>query len=355
MQNRVSFGLINTFGNPPAWREPWAARYAGQLEQIEWIDRDLPIDAIYVSEHHFYDDGYCPSPLLMGAAIAARTTRLEIGTNLIQTPLHHPVRLAEEVLVLDALSGGRVRLGLGQGYFWQEFQGLGVPLNERPSRTEEGIAILRQAFEGKPFSFEGKRFTLPELTVTPPSIRDGGPEIWMGAFAPAAVERAARIADGFLAFDISNADDYLAACDALGKPLEERRLNVTYWAIIAEDPERAFGQAGEHWLHLLNQYIVRDAYVGRQPSLTEPYADPRAALDDGLVMLADADGALAEFNRMIDKGCIDFNLVTHMPGEPVDQVSERLEYLSSAVIPNLRLSDHPALAARRARLDAFAS
>ena len=346
MASRVTMGLINTFGNPPEWRLPWPRRFAEILEQIEWIDRDLDIDAVYVSEHHFYDDGYCPSPLVMSAAIAARTTRISVGTNLVQLPLHHPVRLAEEALTVDALSGGRLRLGLGMGYYSQEFQGLGVRLEERVSRTEEGIAILRAAFAGEPFSFEGRRYSLPELRVTPDPIRPGGPELWVGGFAPKAIERAARLADGFLAFDIATAEQYLDACRRLGKPEEEQRLNCTYWAVIAEDPERAFALAGPHWLHLLNQYIVRDAYAGRTPPLTAPYDDPATALADGLVMLADASTALAEFNRVIALGAIDINLVTLMPGEPVEQVNERLEYLSAKVVPHLALSDHPALAAR---------
>ena len=346
MSYPVTFGLDYTFGNPAEWKTPWPTRYAETLEQIEWIDRELPIDGIHVSEHHFYDDGYCPSPLIMCASIAARTSRVMIGTNIIQLPLHHPVRLAEESLMVDALSNGRFRLGLGQGYYWQEFEGLGVRLAERVSRTEEGMAILRHAFSGEPFSFAGKRYNLPEMRVTPDPIRPGGPEIWMGAFAPKAVERVARLADGFLAFDISTADQYLEACRALGKPPEEQKFNCTYWAIIAEDPERAFALAGEHWLHLLNQYILRDAYLGRTPPLRVPYEDPKHALADGLVMLADASGALEEFNSMIERGAIDINLVTLMPGEPIDQVNERLEYLSTNVIPHLALSDHPALAGR---------
>ncbi len=348
MSERVTVGLINTFGNPRQWRAPWNERYAGQLEQAEWIDRSLAIDAIYVSEHHFYDDGYCPSPLIMCAALAARTSRIELGTNLIQAPLHHPVRLAEETLLIDALSGGRMRLGLGQGYFWQEFEGLGVSLKDRPSRTEDALDILRQAFSGEPFSFSGRRTTIPRITVTPPPIRPGGPQIWMGANAPKAVERAARLADGFLAFDLATADVYLEACRRLGKPLREQRLNATYWAIIANDPERAFAHAGPHWMHLLNEYIDREAFVGLDPPLTSPFTDPQKALGTGLLMLADAEGAIAEFNRMIGRGCIDINLVTQMPGEPVDQINERLEYLSNRVIPRLKESDHPALIDRRA-------
>jgi alkanesulfonate monooxygenase SsuD/methylene tetrahydromethanopterin reductase-like flavin-dependent oxidoreductase (luciferase family) len=343
MSEPISFGLINTFGNPQEWGQPTEHRYAQILEQIEWIDRELPIDGVYVTEHHFYDDGYLPAPMVMTAAIAARTRRVRVGTNLIQLPLHNPVRLAEDCLVVDALSCGRLRVGVGLGYYHQEFGGLGARLAERAARAEDGLAVLRKAFAGQPFRHDGRFGALPELTVTPRPIRPGGPEIWMGGFAPRAVERAARLADGFLAFDLNNAQEYLDACERIGRPYEQRRLNCTYWAIIADDPERAFAQAGQHWLHLLNQYIVRDAYVGRQPPLDEPYADPAAALADGLVMLADANGALEEFNRMIRLGAIDINLVTLMPGESVGAVSERLEYLSSKVIPYLERSDHPAL------------
>lgn len=342
MPQPVTFGLINTFGNPEEWREPWKQRYDSILEQIEWIDRDLSIDGVYVTEHHFYDDGYMPSPMVMCGAIAARTSRVRIGTNLIQLPLHNPVRLAEDALVVDALSGGRLRLGLGMGYYHQEFDGLGRSLKQRVSRTEEGIAILRKAFAGEPFSFEGKRYNFGEIRVTPEPVREGGPEIWMGGFAQPAIERAARLADGFLEFDPGTSAKYFDACAALGRQPEKQKLNVTYWAIIADDPERAFALAGDHWLHLVNQYILRDAYAGRTPPLVTPYDDPKKALADGLVMLADGPEAIKIFNADVDKGAIDINLVTMMPGEPVDQVAERLQYLNDHVIPHVKPTTHPA-------------
>ena len=329
MSYPVTFGLINTFGNPDRWYEPWQQRYDGILEQIEWIDRELPIDGIYVTEHHFYDDGYLPSSLVMCAAIAARTRRVAVGTNLVQLPLHHPVRLAEDALVVDAISGGRLRLGLGMGYYHQEFDGLSVSLKERVKRTEEGLTILRAAFAGKPFSHQGRMFNLPEIRVTP---------LWMGAFVPAAVERAARLADGFLAFDLNTVSQYVDACERLGRPREDQRINCTYWAIIAKDPERAFAVAGENWLHLLNQYIVRNAY----PTITETYDDPVKAMNDGLVMLADGPTAIAEFNRAIAEGAVDINLVALMPGEDLNAGAERMEYLGRHVIPHLNQSDHPA-------------
>jgi alkanesulfonate monooxygenase SsuD/methylene tetrahydromethanopterin reductase-like flavin-dependent oxidoreductase (luciferase family) len=342
MGTPVTFGLINTFGNPDEWRQPWDERYAAILEQIEWIDSDTSIDGVYVTEHHFYDDGYIPSTMVMCGAIAARTRRIRIGTNLIQLPLHNAVRLAEDALVVDALSGGRLRLGVGMGYYHQEFNGLGRSLQERVGLTEEGIAILRRAFAGEPFEFHGRRYDFGRILVSPGPVRPGGPEIWVGGFAPKAIQRAARLADGFLEFDHGTAATYFEACESLGRPADEQRLNVTYWAIIADDPERAFAQAGDHWLHLLNQYIARDAYAGRTPPLTKLYDDPRKALSDGLVMLADGAQAIKTFNADVDRGAIDINLVTMMPGEPVDQVTERLQYLNDHVIPHVKHAEHPA-------------
>lgn len=348
MAEQVSFGLINSFGMPDKWRNTWSQRYEEILEQSAWIDQELlNINGVYATEHHFYGDGYLPSPLVATAAIAARTKRVKVGTNLLQIPLHNAVRLAEDALVVDAISGGRLQLGIGMGYYHQEFSGLGSSLKTRVSKTEEGIAILRKAFAGEPFSFEGKRYNFDELQITPGPVREGGPEIWMGGFAPKAIERIARLADGFLEFDWGSSERYFEACDAIEKPKEEQRLNTTYWAIIAEDPEKAFAEAGEQWMHLLNEYIIRDAYTARTPSLTEPFTDPKVALDQGLVMLADADEAIKKFNFDIAKGTIDIHLVTTMPGEPIDQVNERLQYLNDKVIPKLDKVTHPSAAGRK--------
>nr|WP_279550106.1 LLM class flavin-dependent oxidoreductase [Leucobacter weissii] len=332
---------------PEKWRTSWDRRYREILEQSVWIDKDLQhINGIYTTEHHFYGDGYLPSPMAANAAIAARTDRVKIGSNLIQIPLHNAVRLAEDALVVDAISGGRLQLGIGMGYYHQEFTGLGRELKNRVSLTEEGIAILRAAFTGEPFSFHGKRYDFDDLHITPGPIREGGPEIWMGGFAPAAIDRVARLADGFLEFDAGTRSRYFQACDALGKPREQQRVNSTYWAIIAEDPEKAFAEAGEYWMHLLNEYIVRDAYTARTPPLRDPFTDPREALAEGLVFLADADGAIKKFNADISNGTIDIHLVTTMPGEPIDQVNERLQYLNDKVIPRLEPVCHPSAADR---------
>ena len=340
MAHRVTFGLIYDFRNPVPWQQPWAERYQRVLEQIEWIDRELLIDGVYVTEHHFYEDGYLPSPMMMSAAIASRTKRVSVGTNLLQLPLHHPVRVAEDALLGDVLSGGRFRLGVGAGYYWQEFEGVGSVLKQRPSRMQEGFEILRLAFAGKPFSYSGKRFQLPEVMVTPPPIRDGGPEIWMGAFVPAAVDRVAQHADGFLAFGHAGIEEYFEACERHGRPSEERQLNRTYWAIIDEDPERAYAAAGAHFMHMFNDYIVREGYPGLVP-FDDPEPARKMGLEGGYLIVDDAAGAIKTFNRDIAAGARDINLLVFQPGEGIDEVSSRLQYLSDHVVPNVDEIEQP--------------
>jgi alkanesulfonate monooxygenase SsuD/methylene tetrahydromethanopterin reductase-like flavin-dependent oxidoreductase (luciferase family) len=337
---RVTFGLIYDFRNPVPWQEPWADRYQRVLDQIEWVDRHLSIDSINVTEHHFYEDGYIPSPMLMCSAIAARTERVKVGTNLLQLPLHHPVRVAEDALVCDVLSGGRFRLGVGAGYYWQEFEGVGSVLKERPSRMKEAFEILRAAFRGERFSYEGKRYHVPDILVSPPPIRKGGPEIWMGAFVPAAVDRVAQHADGFLAFGHAGIPEYFAACERHGRPPEERQLNRTYWAIIDEDPERAYAGAGPHFMHMFNDYIRREGYPGLTP-FDDPEPARKMGLEGGYLLVTDAAGAVRAFNRDIAAGVSDFTLLAFMPGENVEEVSRRLQYLSNRVVPHVDEIDEP--------------
>ncbi len=340
MAHPVTFGLIYDFRNPEPWQQPWTDRYRAILDQIAWVDRDLTFEGIHVTEHHFYADGYMPSTMVVCAAIAARTQRVTVGTNLIQLPLHHPVRVAEDALVNDIISNGRFRLGIGAGYYGQEFEGVGSVLKQRPSRMKEGADILRAAFAGKPFSYQGKRFTVPEIYVTPPPIRDGGPEIWAGAFVPAAIDRLAQFADGFLAFGAGTIEEYQTACERHGRPPQERQVNRTYWAIIDEDPERAYAAAGPHFVHMYNDYIRRDAY----PDL-EVFDDPQTALalgrEAGVLLVMDAAAAVEAINKDIAQGVRDVNLLTFMPGEDVDEVSRRLQYISDRVIPNVDQVDQP--------------
>ena len=174
----------------------YARFYAECLEEIEEGER-LGFAGVWLSEHHFVDDGYLPSPLVVAAAVASRTETMTVGTNVLLLPMHHPLRVAEDAAVTDLVSGGRFVLGVGQGYVQHEFETLGFDRKYRPSLFEEGIQVIRQAFERGRTGYEGKRWRFADLPFEPRP--KGKLPIYIGAFADPAIDRAARLGDGFLA------------------------------------------------------------------------------------------------------------------------------------------------------------
>jgi alkanesulfonate monooxygenase SsuD/methylene tetrahydromethanopterin reductase-like flavin-dependent oxidoreductase (luciferase family) len=190
-----TFGLWYDFRQkPPLGNYAWF--YAECLEEIEEGER-LGFTDVWLSEHHFVDNGYLPSPLVVAAAIAARTTSMGIGTNVLLLPMHHPLRVAEDTAVVNLVSGRRFTLGVGQGYVQHEFEALGFNRKKRPSLFEEGVEVIRRAWEEGRTGYEGKRWRFEDLPFALRPERKA--PIYFGAFAEPAIDRAARVADGFLA------------------------------------------------------------------------------------------------------------------------------------------------------------
>lgn len=139
-----TLGIMHDFRKPSFDERSYNHYYAEALEEVAEADR-LGFDTVWMSEHHFSGDGFLPSPLVMAAAIAARTRRIRIGTSIMVLPLHHPLRVAEDAAVVDLISGGRLILGVAAGYTEAEFAGFGIDRKQRASRLEEGVDIIRQA------------------------------------------------------------------------------------------------------------------------------------------------------------------------------------------------------------------
>ncbi len=191
---RFGFGLV-TCQHPADDPRSDTEQYRDAVQRCVAAE-EAGFDSVWVSEHHFVDDGYMPSLLVMCAAIAEATQRVQIGTGILLAPLIDPIRLAEDAATVDLISGGRLILGLGAGWRNEEFDVFGVPLEERAGRMRETIAVLRGAWSDDAFSIGGKHFSFSNVNVTPKPARMI--PIWLGAFAPSAIKRAGRIADGFL-------------------------------------------------------------------------------------------------------------------------------------------------------------
>jgi alkanesulfonate monooxygenase SsuD/methylene tetrahydromethanopterin reductase-like flavin-dependent oxidoreductase (luciferase family) len=221
MAARPRVGLYYDLRN--AGDQPWQHRYAAALEQISAAEA-LGVDAIWLSEHHGFADGYLPAPLTFAAAVAARTSRVRIGTAVVIAPLSPPMALAEQAAVVDQLSGGRLELGLGAGWREAEFRALGAEYRGRYTALEHAVR------------------TLPELwrtgRATPPPAQQPVP-LWVGARGPRGARIAGRTGAGLLWLDHELLPPYREALLAAGHPPERARMGGLVNVFLADDPEAA--------------------------------------------------------------------------------------------------------------------
>src|SRR5215470_2539836 len=126
----LRLGVCYDFRNPPGSGLDNPSFYAAVIEQVAWLD-GLGLELCWFTEHHFLDDGYLPSWVPVAGALAARTRRIRFSTDICLMPFNHPLRLAEDLAVLDNLSHGRVEVGIGMGYAPHEFRGFGLPVSRR--------------------------------------------------------------------------------------------------------------------------------------------------------------------------------------------------------------------------------
>src|SRR5215510_10996997 len=187
MSAKLRFGLWYDFRNPPAWKQPYDQLYGEIFDQIVWGEQH-GFDDVWLSEHHFIEDGYSPSLLPIAAAIAARTKKIHIGTSVMLMPFHNPIRLAEDGATVDVISGGRFELGVGTGYKVEEFTGFALSSKERGGRTNEGLEIIRRLWEGETLSFTGRYYEVKNAKLTPEPIQRPRPPLWVGGFTPPANE-----------------------------------------------------------------------------------------------------------------------------------------------------------------------
>ncbi len=185
----LHFGTFLLLQSPSA--APSAEVYARGIEMAQAAEA-LGFRNVWLAEHHFSTYGYLSRPVQLATHIAARTTRLRVGTAVIVVPLHHPLVVAEEIATLDLLAGGRVDIGLGRGYQRYEFERLGLDLDSGRGRWEEAVDVILQALEGRPFTYEGKFFRIPETTIFPHPVQRPRPPIWITAQSPESLEAAVR-------------------------------------------------------------------------------------------------------------------------------------------------------------------
>ena len=328
------FGVMYDCRRRPGADTSMADIYAQHLEQAVLADR-LGFDMVWFTEHHFMADGYLPAFQPLAGAIAARTERLRISTDIAILPLYHPLRLAEEMAVLDNISRGRMELGVGAGYVPVEFEAFGVNIKHRPSLTEEAVEILRLAWAPGPFSFDGRRYQIPWIDVHPKPVQLGGPPLWMAAMRPPGAQRAARLGLNLLPqlSRSTSLDPWLDAVRASGGDPGQYRIGLIRSFLVTDDPERD----SPAW-RSAERYRM-EAYAAFFRETPDDYGDGWRS-DDALpqrLFIGDADACVVEIQRMRDQfGITDIVSAGLPPGVDPDFMAANLERLAADVLPRVR-------------------
>jgi alkanesulfonate monooxygenase SsuD/methylene tetrahydromethanopterin reductase-like flavin-dependent oxidoreductase (luciferase family) len=248
-------GVLQFFSWPDR-RADLASVYERAIERIEVMDR-TGYDAVWLAEHHFTTFSVCPSVHLMGMHAAARTRRLRIGTAVSLAAFYHPLRLAEEVALLDVLSGGRVNWGAGRGFDRTEFENFAVAPEESVSRFRETVEIVLRAWSEERLDFTGKHYRFKDVEVLPKPVQKPHPPTWLATTSPPSVEWAGDQGFSILMDPHSTHAEiaakqrlYAARLKANGHAIEGRDIPVARLIAIADtrNAAEAVAERGVRWI-----------------------------------------------------------------------------------------------------------
>mgnify|MGYP003700696443 CR=1 FL=1 len=208
------------------------------------LAEDLGFSRVWFAEHHFSNYSLCPSPLIMCAQAAAKTERIRVGSAVLILPLHAPARVIAEIALVDALSGGRLDVGVGSGYQNYEFQRFGADISKNKLMFNEILDMIDRGLREPTFSYAGEHFTLPQTAINVRPVQQPRPPIWIAGADPNSHRRCAR--DGFVPFisggigsaaAVRRVRDQVEECyRAEGKDPTNIPLGVLRFACVSDDP-----------------------------------------------------------------------------------------------------------------------
>ncbi|WP_432843193.1 LLM class flavin-dependent oxidoreductase [Dactylosporangium sp. CA-092794] len=333
----MRFGLAVQNDFPPDVRP--ADRIAPMREQVA-AAAAAGFSSVWMLQHYL---GNMPTlqPIPTLAAVAAEAGDMAIGTNMLILPLHHPVEVAELYATLDHISNGRAIAGFGLGYRENEFDAFGIPLDERVSRYEESVAIVRGLWSGSPVDFAGRHYTLKDQRISLTPVRPGGPPIWVGAGAHrTGARRAARLGDAWIVPPHVTPERlgkvlgwYRAEIEAAGASAD-RDVVVRRELVLDPDPDRAMAIGRRARGNLTRAYSAFNA-----PDGTATYrqlTDAQAAEDvaDASYVFTTPGECVRRLRLLQDLGVTYVILRMQWHDLPQEQMLATLELFRAEVLPH---------------------
>jgi alkanesulfonate monooxygenase SsuD/methylene tetrahydromethanopterin reductase-like flavin-dependent oxidoreductase (luciferase family) len=353
----MKFGTFFFFQAAPGHRH--ADIIHRELEQVEWTE-ELGFDEVWFTEHHFIDYGLSVDPSSLAAAAASRTRRVRIGLAAAILPFHHPLRLAEQMALVDIISNGRLDVGVGRGNRPAEFAGYRVPQIESRDRFDETVEILKAAWTQERFSFHGRFFDLDDVRVIPKPLQQPHPPIYQVCVSKDGIENTAlrgwpmlnSVLTGPVDQLVANRDTYVAALEKSGRSEAEIAALLGRWGVsrqiyVADSDAQALeeAKAAELWYQeSFRRFVVPERIEDAHPSLQPGF---RAMADklgrvtwDDLVRETLAFGSPETVARHIaymrELGVGQVLCWMNFGGLPQDKIRRSMELFAREVMPRFR-------------------
>ena len=326
----MKFGFITTEGGT----------YFNEALEEAVYGEELGFDSVWLEEHHSIRNHYWPSPLMALAGIATRTTRVLLGTDIVVLPFYHPVRVAEDMAMLDLISDGRAIFGAAIGYRPPEFELYDINLEDRGARYVEMLKIIRALWTQEQVEYKGRFFNIKGCIEPRPAHPI---PIWLGGWGELSLKRAATLGDAWVPGPTANLEKLLSAqkqyraflSDA-GKRPEDTATPLTREVVIAETRERAW--------ELAETYVMvnyRDEYGGgwKHPLIGSQGQTPVAleSLSSDRFIVGNPDDCILQIRRFVEAFGVDHLICRlYFAGMPHDHIMSELRLLAREVFPAFR-------------------
>jgi len=328
------FGYAFDMRNPSDWHKGWHEHYAEHLDFIAWSET-IGFEGVWFAEHHGSRDGYLPSPLVMSAAVAARTKTMRIGTSIAIAPFYHPVRLAEDAALIDIISNGRFDLAVALGYVKAEADRFGLDFAKRAKRTDETLQIVRRLWQGETFSFEGEIYRLDNASISPRPVSEHMP-LWVGGNSKPAYRRAAKFGDGFFG-PVESYAAYAEEVAALGLPPTAARIRSIgasdMWHLVSEDPEQTIEDVLDHIVYHTNSYAEWQEGTSTTVFTRVTKEQIRAVASKWVMTPAQS---IAHFKAKLTIAPFESHAMMVPAGYPLEKLAHHAELFAKQVLPGFR-------------------
>jgi len=353
----VRFSTFFFFQAPPGHDHAEIIRR--ELQQVEWTE-ELGFDEVWFTEHHFIDYGLSVDPATLAAAAASRTRRVRIGLAAAILPFHHPLRLAEQMALVDILSGGRLDVGVGRGNRPAEFAGYRVPQVESRERFDEVVEILQLAWTHERFTHRGRFYQFEDVRVIPKPVQRPHPPLYQVCVSKDGIENTAlrgwpmlnSVLFGPVDQLVANRDTYTQALQKAGRTDAEIAGLLANWGVsrqiyVADTDARALDEAkaAELWYQeSFRRFVIPDRIEDAHPSLQPGFramAERLATITwEGLVRetlaFGSPDTVARHIAEMRSLGVGHVLCWMNFGGLPQDKIRRSMELFAREVMPRFR-------------------